>query len=87
MPTLQIRNVPQKLYDELKRKAIKSRRSLNQEAIVMLELAMEEHNDNHKKIKMATIDRILSRGPVENIDASMGIDQIRKDRDSDCLGC
>ena len=37
MPTLQIRNLPEELYEALKAAAKRDRRSLNQQAIVTLE--------------------------------------------------
>lgn len=39
MATLTLKNVPEELYAELKRRAVANRRSLNQETIVSLEQA------------------------------------------------
>ncbi len=43
MPTLTIKNIPEELYDLLKRQAKISRRSINSEVIVCLEQAVGVH--------------------------------------------
>jgi antitoxin FitA len=42
MPTLHVRNVPESLYERLRRHAQKQNRSLSAEVIYLLNLAMEE---------------------------------------------
>jgi plasmid stability protein len=41
MTTLTIKNIPNEVYDKLKRRAKANRRSLNQEAIAVIEQALE----------------------------------------------
>ena len=50
MATLTLKNVPEALVEQLKRKAKQSRRSLNQEALVRLEesLSVRRHNTEEK---------------------------------------
>ncbi len=43
MPTLTIKNLPDDLYVQLKRRAERNRRSLNSEVIVCLEYALHSH--------------------------------------------
>lgn len=46
MPTMTLKNVPDELYEQLKRSAERHRRSLNREAITCLELALgAQHTD------------------------------------------
>lgn len=41
MATLTIKNIPNEIYDKLKRRAKANRRSLNQEAIAVIEQALQ----------------------------------------------
>ncbi|MGM0466800.1 MAG: FitA-like ribbon-helix-helix domain-containing protein [Acidobacteriota bacterium] len=41
MATLTIKNIPEEIYDRLKRRAKASRRSINQEVIAVIERALE----------------------------------------------
>jgi len=41
MATLTIKNIPEEVYEKLKRRAIASRRSINQEVIAVIERALE----------------------------------------------
>lgn len=41
MATLTIKNIPEKVYERLKRRAKASRRSINQEVIAVIERALE----------------------------------------------
>ena len=91
MHTLQIRNIPDELYNKLVASSEESRRSLTQEAIVLLEKAVNQ-NTNHKsyrlfgnyqgkhkkKLAIETIKktRIKSNLPISEINAL-----IRKERD------
>lgn len=43
MPTLTIRDLPTDVLDRLRRRAAEERRSLNQEAIHLIELALRAH--------------------------------------------
>jgi len=46
MATLTLRNVPDELYQRLKREAARNRRSLNQEAISLLEKSSPRSSDD-----------------------------------------
>ena len=45
MPSLQVKNLPQELYEALKVAAARERRSINQQAIVALEKGLKEETD------------------------------------------
>lgn len=81
MPTLQIRNCPQELYDLLILSAEKSRRSMNQQAIYLIEQALASDNI----IKMQRRDQVINRiNKLEvplNLVADKAISWIREDRD------
>ncbi|NUQ22484.1 MAG: hypothetical protein HUU34_00910 [Saprospiraceae bacterium] len=76
MPTLQVRNLPQKLYDKLVAVAKTERRSLSQQTIIMLEeaLALEESRQRRAEALERLAGRIYAPGmdPVE---------LVRSDRD------
>ncbi len=61
MPTLQIRDIPQHIYDELVAQAKAERRSLTQQALYILEqnLLFESKAFNRKK---EVLDRIRNSG-------------------------
>jgi len=48
MPTLQIRNLPQELYEKLKASALESKRSMTQEAILLLRRSLETSIEDRK---------------------------------------
>ena len=78
MHTLQIRNIQDELYNKLVASSEESRRSLTQEAIVLLEKAVNQNTNNKKKLAIETIKktRIKSNLPISEINAL-----IRKERD------
>ncbi len=81
MPTLQIRNLPQDLYDHLQRSAKKSRRSLTQEAIIQMQRGLGiTLMDEAVARKNEVIDRIRKRGPIA-ADPDLAVKWIREDRD------
>ena len=49
MPSLQIRNLPEDLYDRLNANAKRERRSLAQQAIVLLDRALREPEANRER--------------------------------------
>lgn len=65
MPTLQIRNLPQDLYEQLKESAKSGNRSLTQEVIVLLKKALlsEENTINLKKLR--AIEKIKKFPPLQ----------------------
>lgn len=76
MPTLQIRHLPQELYDKLVAVAEAERRSLAQEAIVLLEraLSLEEARVRRERALESLLSRKLSGS--EDI-----AEVVRQDRD------
>ena len=57
MHTLQIRNIPDELYNKLVASSEESRRSLTQEAIVLLEKAVNQNTNHKKKLAIETIKK------------------------------
>lgn len=82
MPILQIRNLPQELFDELKASAAASRRSLNQEAIVLLEMGLRKVTPDPRGAKDRLLRQLLSMGDTPCITGDDAVEWIRKDRDS-----
>lgn len=50
MPTLQIPNVPEPLYDRLRQRAESQNRSLSAEVVVLLDLALEQSDDEQVEL-------------------------------------
>lgn len=80
MPTLQIRDLPQDIYDRLIESAEKNRRSLTQEAIVLLQKAVENEERKAKKLdalkKMKELSVHFKGVTVDDV-----VSMIREDRD------
>lgn len=77
MPTIQIREVPEHIYDALRERAQRERRSLAQQAIVTLErgLSIEDHKQRRREL----FEEIRRRGPIKTtLDI---VAEIRKDRE------
>ncbi len=80
MPTLQISDISQDLYNKLQESAENNRRSLNQQAIAYLEIAMNVESKTQKKIE--ALARIKSYKPFfQGISKEDVVAEIRKDRD------
>ncbi|MBI5197906.1 MAG: Arc family DNA-binding protein [Nitrospirae bacterium] len=60
MPTLYIREVPEKLYKKLSERAAREKRSLNAEAIVLLEEALGKHKPVKETVK-SSIETLRSK--------------------------
>jgi hypothetical protein len=81
MPTLHVRNVPEELYERLRRRAVASERSLSAEVVVLLERALRR--DAHEEAEL--FDRIerrrarIAREHGGAFPSSVGL--IREDRD------
>jgi hypothetical protein len=80
MPVLQIRNLPDALYQTLVRKAAEERRSLSQQAIVALSKGLGDEIDPKTRVRrvLAEIKRLhAGRGKSLSDPAKL----IREDRD------
>ena len=62
MPSLQVRQMPEHLYQKLVEKATSEHRSIAQEAVVLLEKALEMET-NKKNTRRQLIDKILRMPP------------------------
>ncbi len=80
MPTIQVRNLPQPIYDQLKHRAEKERRSIAQQVVVLLEKALSADPDPRERRKEAMrhmMDmKIKLSKPFDIVQA------IREDRDA-----
>ena len=50
MPTLHVRNVPEPLYDRLRKRAQGSNRSLSAEVLMLLDFALDESEDTQTEL-------------------------------------
>ncbi len=50
MPTLHVRNVPESIYENLRRRAQEQNRSLSAEVIVLLDYALAETQNNQAEL-------------------------------------
>ena len=80
MPTLQIRNVPDELYEELKSMAKEARRSINQQAIVVLKKAIDDYEGKKTK-KTKALEWIINNREQIQLDPILAEKWIREDRD------
>lgn len=80
MPTLHIRNVPQSVYNALKRRADRNSRSLNMEVIEALETFVERERRNRSLLRRLEASRAEFLLPD---DAPMPEDVIRELRDAE----
>ena len=62
MANLTIKNMPDDLYDQLRRKAMEDRRSMNSEAIFLLEQAVRERPRDTASL-LARADALRARAP------------------------
>ncbi len=82
MPTLHIRNLPKKLYEQLILLAKSSGRSLTQEAIVQLEKGIEVSLSERIILKNKTLQKMLDKTGKEGLfNSDLAIKWIRKYRD------
>ena len=81
MPTLQISNIPEDLYNELVRSAEESGNSLTQEAITLLEYALESKEEDKIRLKNKTLKEITMSDITPGFNSEKGIGWIREDRD------
>jgi plasmid stability protein len=79
MPTLQIRDLPENIHKEIAESAEMSRRSINQEAIVLLEKGLLAAKV--KKNKKALIDKLGKLPKIKGLTSDDIVKEIRKDRE------
>jgi len=81
MHTLQIRNIPEELFEKIKKSAEKSRRSLTQQAIVLLDQALSTEFDEEKSPgRIGIVDEISRNRKLTKEEANLAIQWIREDR-------
>ena len=81
MPTLQVRDLPEHIYEQIVELAEQDRRSITQETIILLEKALEiekQNKSNRKKL----LDHIVAETQSENSsdDIPDPVPLIREDR-------
>lgn len=83
MHTLQIRNIPEDLFRRIKKSAKDSRRSMTQEAIVLLDKALSDNDDKkvhlHQRRKLA--EEAAKKRKLTEEEAKLAIRWLREDRD------
>ena len=60
MPSIQVRDLPEQIYNKIKNNAQKDHRSLSQQAIVTLKKGLGI-DENHKERRRILVDQIMSR--------------------------
>lgn len=78
MATLQVRNMPDKLYKRLKEKAGREYRSIAQQVVFELEKALESPVDNKERRRLVLEEIRKNKKEIEYIDP---VKLIREDRD------
>ena len=78
MPSLQIRDMPDDVYEALAERAQRQRRSLAQQAVVELARIPELEA---RRTRQAVIDRLRTLEPVKGAEALDPVELIREDRD------
>ena len=81
MPSIQVRDLPEQIYNKIKNNAQKDHRSLSQQAIVTLKkgLGIDENNKERRRI---LVDQIMSRRVAFDIaKLENPVNLIREDRD------
>lgn len=79
MPSLQVRDLPEHIYDQIVELAEEERRSITQETIVLLEKALEieKQNKNHRQ---QLLNHIEQESKSETKKAQDPVTLIREDR-------
>jgi len=81
MPSIQIRDLPEQIYNKIKNNAQKDHRSLSQQAIVTLKKGLGI-DENHKERRRILVDQIMSRRVAFDIaKLENPVNLIREDRD------
>ena len=81
MPSIQVRDLPEQIYNKIKNNAQKDHRSLSQQAIVTLKKGLGI-DENHKERRRILVDQIMSRRVAFDIaKLENPANLIREDRD------
>ena len=81
MPSIQVRDLPEQIYNKIKNNAQKDHRSLSQQAIVTLKKGLGI-DENHKERRRILVDQIMSRRVAFDIaKLEDPVNLIREDRD------
>ena len=81
MPSIQVRDLPEQIYNKIKNNAQKDHRSLSQQAIVTLKKGLGIDED-HKERRRILVDQIMSRRVTFDIaKLENPVNLIREDRD------
>ena len=81
MPSIQVRDLPEQIYNKIKNNAQKDHRSLSQQAIVTLKKGLGI-DENPKERRRILVDQIISRRvafDIAKLDDPVNL--IREDRD------
>jgi len=80
MPTLQVRNLPEHIYNKIVELAETDRRSITQETIILLEKALKIEKQN-KEYRKKLLDQIINETESENLsNVPDPVPLIREDR-------
>ena len=80
MPNLQVRDLPENIYNQIKELAEKERRSITQQTIVLLEKALEIERENKERRKKL-LDQLVETDEEIKGDIPDPVPLIREDRE------
>ena len=80
MPNLQVRDLPENIYNQIKELAEKERRSITQQTIVLLEKALEIERENKERRKKL-LDQLVEADEEIKGDIPDPVPLIREDRE------
>ncbi len=81
MPSIQVRDLPEQIYNKIKNNVQKDHRSLSQQAIVTLKKGLGI-DENHNERRRILVDQIMSRRVTFDIaKLENPVNLIREDRD------
>jgi plasmid stability protein len=81
VPSIQVRDLPEQIYNKIKNNAQKDHRSLSQQAIVTLKKGLGI-DENHKERRRILVDKIMSRRVTFDVaKLENPVNLIREDRD------
>ena len=80
MPSLQVRELPEPLFQKLKMEAERQHRSLAQQAVVALERGLGQEGDPRTR-RRRVLDSLVERAPIDTHSLPDPATLIREDRD------
>jgi hypothetical protein len=82
MPSLQVKNIPDELYEKISQTAQMENRSIDEQTVVLLENGLRSINKNQRNMRLKSVFREIDKLALRNTGAFPGpAGLIREDRD------